>query len=134
MVSSALAFHWIGLERAIFWGFIAGLFNSIPYFGPVVVSGAVGIVAFLQFGTIDKAALVVIVAGIITTLEGWLLTPLLLGRAARMNGVAVFVGLLFWTWVWGVWGMLLAVPMLVIVKAFCEHIDELKPVAELLGE
>lgn len=133
-VASALAFKWIGLERALFWGLAAGLFNSIPYFGPVLVSGGVAVVAFLQFGTLEMAIWVVLIATAITTLEGWLLTPLLLGKAARMNGVAVFVGLLFWTWVWGVWGLLLAVPMLVVVKSVCERIHELKPIAELLGE
>jgi predicted PurR-regulated permease PerM len=100
----------------------------------VVVTGATAIVAFLQFGTIDMALLVGGVSFVITTLEGFLLTPMLAGRAARMNAVAVFVGLLFWGWVWNIWGMLLAVPMLMVIKAVCDHIDELNPVGELLGD
>jgi predicted PurR-regulated permease PerM len=77
------------------------------------------------------------VAGIslaITSLEGWLLTPWLTSRTARTNEVAVFIGLIFWTFVWGIWGTLLAVPMLVAVKAYCDRIDDLKPLGELLGE
>jgi len=70
----------------------------------------------------------------ITTLEGFLLTPWLTSRTARMNAVAIFVGLLFWGWVWNVWGMLLAVPMLVVIKAVCDHVEDFKPVSELLGE
>lgn len=128
------AFEWLGLEQAALWGLMAGIFNSIPYFGPVIVTGATAIVAFLQFGTIAMAVTVGGVALAITTLEGMLLTPWLTSRAARMNAVAVFVGLLFWGWVWGVWGMLLAVPMLMVVKAISDRIEELKGVGELLGE
>ena len=71
---------------------------------------------------------------LITTLEGFLLTPTLLGRAAEMNKVAVFAGLLFWSWVWGVPGMLLAVPMMMILKAICDRVEDLQPVGRLLGE
>ena len=71
---------------------------------------------------------------VITSLEGFLLTPWLTSRAARMNAVAIFVGLLFWGWVWNVWGMLLAVPMLMVIKAVCDHVEDLKGVGELLGD
>jgi len=70
----------------------------------------------------------------ITSLEGFLLTPWLMGRAAQMNPVAIFVGLLFWSWIWGIWGTVLAVPMLMILKAICDHLEDLQPVGELLGE
>ena len=63
-----------------------------------------------------------------------LLTPYLTSRAAQMNAVAVFVGLLFWGWVWGIWGTLLAVPMLMVVKAVCDRVEDLQPVGELLGD
>jgi predicted PurR-regulated permease PerM len=71
---------------------------------------------------------------VITTLEGWLLTPVLLGKAARMNTLAVFLGLLAWSWVWGVWGTLLAVPMLAALKSVCDHVESVHPVSELLAE
>jgi predicted PurR-regulated permease PerM len=88
----------------------------------------------VQFGNLLT---VVIVAGVvlaITTLEGLLLTPILLGRAARMNQVAVFVSLLFWSWVWGVFGTLLAIPIMMVVKVTCDQVDALRPLGELLGE
>jgi predicted PurR-regulated permease PerM len=129
-----MAFRALGVEQAAILGLFAGLFNSIPYFGPVIVSGATAVIAFLQFGTINMALLVSGVALMITTLEGFLLTPWLSGRAARMNAVAIFVGLLFWGWVWNVWGMLLAVPMLMVTKAVCDHVEEFKGIGELLGE
>jgi predicted PurR-regulated permease PerM len=74
------------------------------------------------------------VSVVITSLEGWLLTPWLTSRAARTNEVAMFIGLIFWSFVWGIWGTLLAVPMLVVVKAFCDRIEDLKPIGELLGD
>jgi predicted PurR-regulated permease PerM len=133
-IASWLAFESLGLEQAAVWGLVAGLFNSIPYFGPVVVTGGIAVIALLQFGTLSMVLLVSAVALAITSLEGFLLTPWLTGRAAQMNPVAIFVGLLFWTWVWGVWGTLLAVPMLMVVKAVCERVEDVQPIAELLGD
>jgi predicted PurR-regulated permease PerM len=133
-VATWLAFRFVGLEQAGFWGMCAGVFNSIPYFGPVIVAGATAIIGFLQFGTIGMATYVAGISLVITSLEGWLLTPWLTSRTARTNEVAIFVGLIFWSFVWGIWGTLLAVPMLVVVKACCDRIEDLKPVGELLGE
>jgi len=129
-----LAFRWLGVNHAPMWGVAAGVLNSIPYFGPVLVAGATAIAAFLQFGTMAMALYVAGVSVVITSLEGWLLTPWLTSRAARTNEVAMFIGLIFWSFVWGVWGTLLAVPMLVVVKAFCDRIEDLKPIGELLGD
>jgi predicted PurR-regulated permease PerM len=133
-VASWIAFRAVGLEQALFWGLAAGAFNSIPYFGPVIVSGGTAIVAFLQFGTVSMAAYVAGLSLAITSLEGWVLMPFLARKLVRTNEIAVFTALIFWSFVWGVWGTLLAVPMLVAVKAFCDHIDDLKPIGELLGE
>ena len=133
-IVSWLAFLWIGLEHAAIWGIAAGVFNSVPYVGPVVVTGGTALVGLLQFGTIEMALLVAGTSLIITSLEGYLLTPWLTGRAGRMNAVVVFVGMLFWGWLWGVWGLLLGVPILMIIKAVCDRVEDLKPVGELLGE
>ena len=133
-VATWLAYRSIGLEQAAVWGIVAGVFNSIPYFGPVLVTFGTAVVGYLQFGTIHMAVIVALISLVITSLEGFLLTPWLTSRAARMNAVAVFVGLLFWGWVWSFWGMLLAVPMLMVLKAICDHIEEFKPVGELLGD
>lgn len=133
-VATWVAFRLIGLEQAGLWAVAAGVFNSIPYFGPIIVACGTATVAFLQFGTVAMAVYVSGVSLLITGLEGWLLTPWLTSRTARTNEVAVFVGLIFWGFVWGLWGTLLAVPMLVVLKAFCDRVDDLKPVGELLGE
>lgn len=133
-VVTGIAFSMIGLQQAALWGALAGIFNSVPYFGPVIVAFSTAVVGFLQFGTAAMAAYVAGVSLVITSIEGWLLTPWLTSRTARTNEVAIFIGLIFWSFVWGIWGTLLAVPMLVAVKAYCDHIDDLKPLGELLGE
>jgi predicted PurR-regulated permease PerM len=124
----------MGLHQAALWGLLAGIFNSIPYYGPLLVSGGLAAIAFLQFGTITMTMAVAGAALVITSLEGWVLTPTLMGRAAEMNRVTIFVGLLFWSWVWGVWGMLLAVPLMMAIKAVCDHVEDLQPIGRFLGE
>jgi predicted PurR-regulated permease PerM len=133
-IVTGLGLWWLGLEQAMFWGIAAGVLNSIPYLGPLIVTGSVGMVGFMQFGTLSMAAAAGGVALLITTLEGWFLTPSLMGRAAQMNQVAVFISLIVWSWLWGTWGVFLAVPMMMVIKAVCDHIDDLKPWGELMGE
>ncbi|MGE3275227.1 MAG: AI-2E family transporter [Vicinamibacterales bacterium] len=123
----------LGLQQAAVWGLAAGLFNSIPYFGPVIVSGGLFVVGLTQFGDIWPAIQVSAAALAVTSAEGWLLLPPLLGKTERMHMVVVFLGLLVWTWIWGAWGTILAVPMLSIVKAVCDHVPTLRPVARLLA-
>ena len=133
-VTTWLALLWIGLEHAAIWGIAAGVFNTIPYLGPVIVTGGTSLVAFLQFGTIGMALLVGGISLFITTVEGHLLTPWLTGRASRMSPLVVFVGVLFWGWLWGVWGLLLGMPIIMIIKAVCDRVEDLQPIGELLGE
>jgi predicted PurR-regulated permease PerM len=132
-VTTGLAFWALGLKHAAVWGFAAGLLNLIPYIGSVVVTGAAGLVAFLQFGEVNMALTVAGMSLIINTIEGNLLVPWLTSKASRMNPVAVFIGVLGWGWLWGVWGLLLGIPILMVVKAVCDRVDDLKPVGELLG-
>lgn len=133
-VATAIALWYFGVRQFIIWGLLAGILNSIPYMGPLIVTAGLAVVCFIQFDDVRKTMMVCAVAFAITSLEGFLLTPALMGRAARMNPVAVFVGLLFWSWVWGIWGAILAVPMLMMIKAICDHIEDLQPMGELLGE
>jgi predicted PurR-regulated permease PerM len=133
-VATGLVLWWFGVQNYVIWGLLAGLFNSIPYLGPIMVTGGLAFVTFTQFDDLQKTAYVAGATLAITSLEGWLLTPALMSRAAQMNPVAIFVGLLFWSWVWGVWGTILAVPMMMAIKAMCDRIEELQPIGELLGE
>jgi predicted PurR-regulated permease PerM len=133
-VATGLALWWFGVDHPVIWGLLAGVFNSIPYLGPLIVTGGLAVVGFIQFDDLIRTAYVCAVAFAITSLEGFLLTPMLMSRAAQMNPVAIFVGLLFWSWIWGVWGTVLAVPMLMMLKAICDHVEDLQPIGELLGE
>src|SRR5262249_17255895 len=133
-VATWLAFRALGVNHAELWGIAAGVLSSIPYFGSIAVAAGAGVASFLQFNTIAMAIYVCGSSAAMTALEGWLLTPWLMSRTARTNEIAIFVALIFWSFVWGIWGTLLAVPMLVVVKAFCDRIEDLKPVGELLGK
>jgi predicted PurR-regulated permease PerM len=127
------ALVWLGAEQPAVWAILAGVFNSIPYFGPVIVSGGLLLVGLVQSGDFSSALTMSAAALAITSVEGWLLMPLLLGKAERMHVVVVFLGVLLWTWIWGGWGTILAVPMLVIVKSVADHVDTLKPVSRLMA-
>ena len=124
---------WMNVQNAAVWGILAGVFNSIPYFGPIIVSGGLLVVGLVQGGGLSQALQMSVAALVITSLEGWLLTPPLMGKAERMSALAIFLGLLLWTWIWGAWGTILAVPMLVIVKSTADHVPRLKPIGRLLA-
>jgi len=129
-----IAFRWIGLENAGAWATAAGLLHIVPYLGPGVTALATGMAAFMQFDSLATALLVAGASMAIATLVGTFVTTWMTGRIANMNSAAVFVSLLFWGWLWGFWGMLLSVPIIVIVKVVSEHVAQLHPVAELLGD
>ena len=132
--ATAAALWWFGVDQFLVWGLLAGIFNSIPYLGPIIVTGGLAVVSFMQFDDMVKTMYVSATAMTITSLEGWLLTPVLMSRAAQMNPVAIFVGLLFWSWLWGVMGTILAVPMMMMIKAIADRVEDLQPIGELLGE
>ena len=129
-----LAFLWIGVENAGVWGAASFVLNFIPYFGSIIVTGASAVLGFVQFGTWEMALTIAGAALLINSIEGYILTPWLTGRASRMNPVAVFVGVLAWGWLWGVWGLFLGVPILMAIKTVCDRVEDLKSVGELLGD
>ncbi|WP_343051682.1 AI-2E family transporter [Pseudaquabacterium terrae] len=132
-VATWLAFLWLGLDHAGVWGIAAAVLNLVPYIGSLVVTVGAALVALMQFGTLEMALAIAGVSLGIHVVSGYLLTPWLTSRTSQLGPVAVFIGVLAWGWLWGVWGMLLGVPILMIVKAACDRVDSLKPVGELLG-
>jgi len=133
-ILSWAAFRWIGLENAGAWAVAAGVLHFIPYLGPALTALAAGMAAFMQFESLSMAALVAVSSLAIATLVGTVLLTWLGGKMTKMNTTAVFVALLFWGWLWGVWGLLFAIPIMGMVKVFAERVEDLKPLAELLGE
>jgi len=129
-----IALSMIGLQNAGAWAVVAGFLHVMPYIGPLLITGATGLVAFLQFESLRMVLLVSGTSLVIATLIGTLVTTWMTGRIAKMNPAAVFVSLLFWGWLWGVWGMLLGVPIIVILKVVAERVEGMEFIAELLGE
>ena len=132
-VATWLVFWCFGMNQAAVWGVIAAVTNLIPYLGAVVVGGGAAAIGMLQFDSVETGLLIGASSFAIHTVVGNLVTPWLMGRAARMSAVAVFVSVLSFGWLWGVWGLLLGVPILLVAKTVCDRVDELKPIGELLG-
>jgi predicted PurR-regulated permease PerM len=124
----------LGLPNAGMWGAIVGALHVIPYAGTVIAAAAVGVAAFLQQGSITDAMLAMGVIVVIAALIGIGLTTWMQGRACRMNAVAAFIGVLFFGWLWGGWGLLLGVPLLAVLKSVSDRVEFLHPVSELLGD
>lgn len=132
-VTTGLVFWALGVEYAAVWGAAAAVLNLVPYVGSIAVTAAAALVAFLQFGTLNMALVVGGASMLINVVEGNLLMPWLTSKTSSMSPVVIFVGVLFWGWLWGLWGLLLGIPILMAIKAVCDRVDDLKPVGELLG-
>jgi predicted PurR-regulated permease PerM len=132
-LATGVAFAIIGLNHAAVWGIAAGVLSLVPYIGSIAVTVAAALVAFMQFGDVRSAMLVGGSSLLIDTIKGYAVVPWATSKTSSMNAVAVFIGVLAWGWLWGVWGLLLGVPILMALKTVCDRIDHLKPVGELLG-
>ena len=129
-----LCFLGLGMQYAGLWGLAAGVLNCIPYFGPTIVMTVSAAAALIQFQSVTMMAAVAGVSVVVTSLEGMLLAPVMLGRAARVNTVATFVALMFWGWLWGAIGLVIAVPLLMTLKTIADHVESLSGLSELLGD
>jgi predicted PurR-regulated permease PerM len=128
-----LAFRMMGVHYAELWGVVAAILHTAPYFGPALVAAAAFVGGLIQFGEISHALLIALATIVVATLVGSLFTTWLASKHTKMNTTATFVGLLFFGWIWGLWGVLLAIPILAIVKTICEYKEEWKPVGGLLS-
>lgn len=123
----------LGMPNALLWGAVAAVLNYIPYLGALMTVALIGIVALASF---DGTGTMVLACGgfiAINLLESNLLTPMVLGRKMPLNTVAVFVSLLFWGWVWGVIGVIMAVPITVMIQVVSSHSERFRSVSILLG-
>lgn len=132
-VGTALLAYAFGLPNPLLWGAMAMFFNFVPYVGSMVTLVVLTIVALLTFDSLSYALLVPACFLLIGTIEGQVITPVVLGHRLSLNPVAVFLGLIFWGWLWGPAGALLAVPVLVTVKIICDHVRALAPWGALLA-
>ena len=132
-VATGLALWWMGVEQPAVWGLFAGVMNLVPFFGPFIVTVTSVPSPSCSSAPLADAALVALMTIVITTLEGTFITPHLLSKSASLNLVAIFVAIAFWSWIWGVAGMLLAVPMLMAAKVICDRVEGLDAAADFLG-
>lgn len=114
------------------WGVVAGVLNFIPYVGAVVTLVVIGLAGLVSFDTTREPLLAMGAFFVINMIESNIVTPMLLGRRLPLNPVAIFVGLLFWGWIWGITGAVLAVPLTVMIKVVADRVETLKPFGELL--
>jgi predicted PurR-regulated permease PerM len=121
------------MPNPVLWGVTAAVLNFVPYLGPVVTLGMIALVSLLTFEDLGRAFVAPGLYLGLNALEGYLVTPMLLGRRLLLNPVVIFLGIIFWGWLWGIPGALLAVPILVTFKIFCDHIGPLSPIGECLG-
>lgn len=124
----------VGLESAGLWGVIAGLLHVIPYAGSALLAAAAGVAALIQFESLTSAVLLAGGTLAIATLIGTGLNTWLNSRFTRMNPVLVFGSLMFFGWLWGAWGLLLALPLLAVIKAIAERVEAMHTIAELVRE
>ncbi len=133
-VSTWLLFSVLGLENAGAWGITAGVLHFIPYFGSVVLALFSAAAAFMQFGTVTDALFVGGSSMIVAAIIGSVIMTWLQSRFAKLNAAVLFISLLFFGWLWGIWGLLLGAPLVAIAKVICDHVDSLKPLGDFLGQ
>ena len=132
-VISAVAMWILGMPNPALWGVLVAILNFIPYVGPTLSMLTLTLAALLTFDTFSQALLVPVVFLGLTLFEGQFLQPIIVGRRLALNPVVIFMSFLLWGWLWGIAGMLIAVPLLVTIKICCDHVESLAPVAEFLG-
>jgi predicted PurR-regulated permease PerM len=128
------AFTALGVEHAAVWGVAAAVMHIVPYLGPALIAIASLLVSSVQFDSISQGVVVASTALLIFGLIGMLFQTWLSGRASNMNSVAVFLGLMFWGWIWGVWGLLLGTPLTMALKVVADRVDCLNWLGTFLGE
>lgn len=124
----------IGMPNAPLWGALAGAAEFLPYVGATTLTIILGLAALVTFDHLGHALLVPGAYMVVTLLQANVISPVVLGRRLALNPVAIFIGLAFWLWIWGLPGAFIAVPVLASLKICCDHIESLAPVAEFLGE
>jgi predicted PurR-regulated permease PerM len=130
----ALAMWLLGMPNPLLWGGMVFVFNYMPYIGALADLVILTIVALLSFNNPLHIVLVPIVALCLSTLEGQFITPMVVGHRLALSPVAIFITLMTFSWLWGIPGLIIAVPLLASVKIICDRIDPLEPIGIMLGE
>lgn len=132
-VAIGLAMWGVGLPTPYLWGLAGALLNFMPYFGMLAGALLVGAVALVTFDAILYAMLAPLLYLLLSSIEGGVVTPVILGRRLAINTVPILLAIAFWGWLWGVVGVFIAVPVLVVTKVVCDHVPALAPLGILLS-
>ncbi len=125
---------WIlGMPNPLVWGAAATALNFLPYVGALTTIVLVAAISLISFDTLSYAILAPVYVLVCNILEGQFVTPLIVGRRLEINAVAIFIAVAFWSWLWGFVGALIAVPILVIIKVFCDHFESWRHVGNFLA-
>lgn len=130
---AGLVLYVLGMPNPLLWGVLVGVLNFAPYIGAAVSFVILTAAAILTFDSLTQVAYVPLAFVVLTALEGQLITPMILGRRLALSPVVVFLALVVWGWLWGWVGLLVAIPLLVMLKITCERLPQLNTVAELIG-
>ena len=123
----------LGLRNPVMWGVMVALLNFVPYLGALTGIICMTIGAILSFESLGYALVFPAVYLAFAVLEGSFITPWVMGRSLTLNPVIILLSLTFWGWMWGIVGIILAVPILAAFKIFCAHIKPMEPFAEFLS-
>lgn len=132
--ATAIAMWLLGMPNAILWGVMAAAFNFVPYLGSAVTLTVLTVVALITFDTVAHALMVPLVFLTLATIEGQIVNPIVVGKRLSLSPLVIVVALMIGAWVWGVVGVLMAVPILVMLKIYFSHNEHLAPYAEALGK
>lgn len=128
-----LGLWFIGMPTPFLWGVAAALLNFLPYIGALMTITLVAVISIISFDSLSYAMLAPAFVITCNVLEGNIITPLIVGRRLELNAVAIFIAVAFWSWLWGFIGALLAVPILVVIKVFCDHFERLQYLGNFLA-
>jgi predicted PurR-regulated permease PerM len=130
---TAVLMHVLGMPNPLLWGVMVALLQYVPYIGPAISGTVLTVVAFITYEDLNSILLVPFAFFTLVTIEGQFITPFLTGRTLTLNPVMVFLSMLLWGWIWGVVGALMAVPILMTLKIFCDHIESLRAIGEFVS-
>lgn len=133
-VVTGIVMYLLGMPNPVLWGVVAAVLNFVPYVGAVANTVLLALAALVTFEDTGRALMVPGAFLALNLIESNLVTPLIYGNRMRLNTVALFIGLVFWWYIWGVPGAILAVPMMAAFKITCDHIESLSPIGEFLGK
>ncbi len=123
----------LGMQNPVMWGVLVAILNFIPYLGALTGIICMTLAAILSFPSVGYALLFPAAYLVLATLEGNFITPMVMGRSLTLNPVLVLLSLTFWGWMWGIVGIVLAVPILAAFKIFCSHIEPMEPLVEFIS-